>query len=157
MLSNEQKRKVGISLRRFQRNNKEYTKQIRRKAAYASALIQSKYTISKSEAKLGEWLNEQYPGKFERSVILGFFQFDFGNKEHKLLIEMHGDYWHGNPTMYNKLNYIQRQKQKRDEQKKTFCATRQIKLLVIWETDVLNNNFSKLKQNIDEIFSTKDS
>ena len=51
-------------------------------------------------------------------VIFCHKQFDFGNKEHRILLEVQGDYWHGNPYLFNEsgtngkrmLNNIQKQR-----------------------------------------------
>ena len=55
---------------------------------------------------------------FKYSVILNNYQYDFGIKSLRILIEVNGDYWHGNPKFYNNdgsndkkiLNEIQRYK-----------------------------------------------
>ena len=52
------------------------------------------------------------------SVILGYYQYDFGFKNNRILLEVQGDYWHGNPVLFNEdgssnkrmLNEIQKNK-----------------------------------------------
>jgi very-short-patch-repair endonuclease len=85
---------------------------------------------------------------FHFSVILGNFQFDFGNKERRVLLEVQGDYWHGNPTIFGEgkrpLNNVQREKIEKDSKKEEFCKKNNIHLFKIWESDILNKNFSVL-------------
>lgn len=96
----------------------------------------------------------------EFSKIFASYQYDIGIKNLKLLIETHGDYWHGNSKHYNeegtngkrKLNDIQLNKQKRDTEKKDWAISRGFEYLVLWETDIRNNTFKDiLKFKINEI------
>jgi G:T-mismatch repair DNA endonuclease (very short patch repair protein) len=96
----------------------------------------------------------------EFSKIFASYQYDIGIKKFKLLIEINGDYWHGNPDYYNnegnngkrKLSNIQLCKQKRDIEKKEWAINRGFKYFVLWEADVRNGNFKNiLKFKIDEI------
>lgn len=84
-------------------------------------------------------------------VILGYMQFDFGNKERRVLLEVQGDYWHGNPSIFGEgksrpLNDIQLKKIEKDRQKEEFCKERGLKLFKIWESDIKNKNFSVLDE-----------
>jgi G:T-mismatch repair DNA endonuclease (very short patch repair protein) len=94
---------------------------------------------------------------FEFGVILDGLQFDFGNKQHKILLEVQGDYWHGNPTVFgpNKrpLNTIQLAKMSRDVTKEKFCVQHGFTLFKIWEMDIKAENFGTLDQIRDLIRS----
>ena len=85
---------------------------------------------------------------FEFGVVLGGFQFDFGNKQNRILLEVHGDYWHANPIIYGNdkrpINDIQRRKVERDVIKSQFCLDNNFRLFTIWESDVKIRNFSVL-------------
>lgn len=94
------------------------------------------------------------------SVILASYQFDFGIKNERILIEVDGDYWHGNPKMYNrdgsngkrKLNEIQLGKIEQDKEKTKWAISRGFTLIRIWEEEVNNGTFKKkLNSYIDEI------
>jgi very-short-patch-repair endonuclease len=93
---------------------------------------------------------------FKFGIILGNKQFDFGNKKHKILIEVQGDYWHANPKLFgngeNKrpINEIQSIKIEKDKEKVIFCKKHGFILYEIWESDILNGNFAVL----DEIQSS---
>ena len=87
---------------------------------------------------------------FKFGVILGQKQFDFGNKKHKILIEVQGDYWHANPELYGygkrPINEIQSAKIEKDKNKEKFCKEKGFSLFYIWETQILNNDFSVLDE-----------
>ena len=86
----------------------------------------------------------------------GIFQYDFIIKNKRILIEVNGDYWHGNPNLFNengtdgkrKLNEIQINKQKKDILKQEFAKNHNFELIYIWETEVNNGDYSKLKKII---------
>ena len=93
--------------------------------------------------------------QFTPSVVLGHKQFDFGCKDSRILIEVDGDYWHGNPGFFNEegtdgkrqINEIQKQKIQADIQKDNWALTHNFKLIRVWETEILNGTFvDKLKE-----------
>lgn len=153
-LSEEEKKerneKVKIGVNRFQDQNPEYTKEIRRKACFASIFSNSKFKINKIETIVSNKLSELNLD-FSYSVILGNFQYDFGNKENKILIEVQGDYWHANPKKYTVLNEIQQFKVEKDILKKEFALKHGFKLFYIWEDDIIKNNFSIMEEIKNEI------
>ena len=56
-----------------------------------------------------------------------------------LVIEVLGDYWHGNPIRFTKLNDLQIKNIKRDKAKRTFIKKYyNINILYLWENDILN-------------------
>lgn len=83
------------------------------------------------------------------SVILASYQFDFGIKDKKILIEVDGNYWHGNPKFYNKdgtngkrkLNDIQLRKIERDKEKEEWAISRGFILIRLWEDEINNETF----------------
>lgn len=94
------------------------------------------------------------------SVILASYQYDFGIKDKRILIEVDGDYWHGNPKYYNddgsngkkKLNEIQLKKIEVDKEKTEWATSRGFTLIRIWEDEINNGNYiQKLNSYIDEI------
>jgi len=71
--------------------------------------------------------------------------YDFYLPKQNLLIECDGDYWHGNPQIYTKLNEMQIFDQQNDKFKNELASMLSIKLLRIWESDVQQNfNLEKL-------------
>lgn len=120
----------------------------RKKAAKISHNTQSKYKKNKIEKIVENQLKSRNM-KFEYSVIMNGKQFDFGNKEKRILLEVQGDYWHANPKFYEKHNYTESQKRNtlRDIEKNKFAVQHNFNIYYIWENDILNNNF----QVLDEI------
>lgn len=152
--------KVSNGLIRFQNEHPEYTKRIRRKAAIASLKSQKHYKINRIETAVKDQLL-QMGIDMEYSVILGDNQYDFGSKKYRILLEVHGDYWHANPITQIKrkrLTEAQKIKAKKDIKKKQFALRHGFKLFVIWEHDINHANFSVLediKRYINEIDSNK--
>lgn len=74
------------------------------------------------------------------------------------LIEINGDYWHGNPTIYKPTDIILKgstkeilvkDKWKKDQKKLNFAKQKGFDILVVWEQEIKNNE----KQTIDRIIS----
>jgi very-short-patch-repair endonuclease len=92
---------------------------------------------------------------FKYSTILGYFQFDFGIKDKRILIEVDGDYWHGNPAFYNNigcegkkiLNSIQLKNIKRDLDKNMFAEKNNLKIIRIWESQIKDGSFKEILKN----------
>ena len=60
--------------------------------------------------------------------------------EYHLVIEVMGDYWHGNPLKFDKLNDLQIKNTIRDKSKNTFIKRYYgINILYLWENDILEN------------------
>tara|TARA_B100001059_G_C17834983_1_gene587410 strand:- start:500 stop:1447 length:948 start_codon:yes stop_codon:yes gene_type:complete len=126
----------------------------KRKAGILSIKSQSRnWTMNKLEEKVFDYLQDNTDDEWVFSVILGKYQYDFGCKDKRILIEVQGDYWHGNEDLFNedgsdgkrKLNNNQINKKIIDIEKKEFADKHNLKLYVIWEADINNDNFSSLK------------
>ena len=98
------------------------------------------------ERKVRNWLKENnlnhtYGARVENRS----FDFRVGNN----LIEVHGDYWHANPLYYGfnekPLNERQQFKIEQDVIKKDISDRHKLNLIVIWETEINEGNFSKLE------------
>ena len=82
--------------------------------------------------------------KFEREKIFDYYAVDNYLCDFNLIIEVMGDYWHGNPNKYNeskyKMNQIQFKTIHTDKSKNTYLFNYyNIKPLYLWEEDILNN------------------
>ncbi len=68
---------------------------------------------------------------------LGPYVYDF-LLPHRLLVEVHGTYWHADPRSYEGkvLTPDQRRNQLHDLDKKLFAAGRGYRLKVLWEADI---------------------
>jgi G:T-mismatch repair DNA endonuclease (very short patch repair protein) len=75
----------------------------------------------------------------ERRV--GFFSFDFYLTDYDVYVEVDGDYFHSNPSVYpegpvtktQKINYY------RDMKKNEFCKERGIRLMRFWECQIMKD------------------
>lgn len=74
-------------------------------------------------------------------------KFDFYIKGTNLLIETHGDYWHGNPKKYEELDDIQKFKKNLDRKKRKLAKMYGYKYVWIWGEDI-RTNFKKVKTKI---------
>jgi very-short-patch-repair endonuclease/Zn ribbon nucleic-acid-binding protein len=137
----------------YQKNPEDYISK-RSKAGKITATKPHKYKINKIEKIVADKLKE-LGLNFEYSIILNCYQFDFGCKKHKILLEVQGDYWHGNPRIYKKreLNDTQKKNSQRDKEKIKFVKKHQMKLYYIWESDIKSNNFKVLEDIKNEIYS----
>lgn len=108
-----------------------------------------KYGTSKLEEDFAkEFLDKlgvKYVYQFEAKDIGRFF--DFYLPDSNLIIEIDGDYWHGNPEKYKKedLKAHQLRAQRIDEYKTKWALTHSIPILRLWENDIRNNPKKVLK------------
>lgn len=156
--SEEEKEKISLATSHLQKklyqSDPEKYRQQRREAGKLSHIANGKYKKNKPEIKVSEQLYKMGLNNFDYSIILDGYQFDFGCKKHKLLLEVQGDYWHGNPHIYTKLNSIQENIQQKDKLKAEFALKHGFKLFYIWESEINNDNFAilnQIKELIDEI------
>ena len=63
---------------------------------------------------------------------------DFMLTDYHVAIEIDGDYWHGNPKLYEEkdLNKTQKWSKKVDEMKNKWCSRNGVPLIRIWEKDI---------------------
>lgn len=76
---------------------------------------------------------------------------DFYNEEHKLIIEVQGDYWHCNPYLYpdGPKDEVQIKHVLRDYYKKCYFLSRGYQILYVWEYDILHD-IEKVKEEIKQ-------
>lgn len=102
------------------------------KARNNNGILQSGLERAFKEQFLKELnFNEQY--KIENRY------YDFYIPSHDLLIEVDGDYWHGNPLFYKdyELNEFQRKSRERDFVKDNLAKEHGKNLVRFWENDIL--------------------
>ena len=154
-LSNGQKRLMEKDHEKYIKN-----KTLAGKISHLSQL--RKYQMNKIEKIVeSEFIKLGLYPKY--STILGYYQFDFGFKPDRILLEVQGDYWHGNPNKFNadgsdgkrKLNDTQKEKICRDVKKAKFAIDNELKLYYIWEEDIMRGNFKVLNDIKNEIQNNK--
>ena len=130
--------------------------ELRSKAGKKSVSKASNYHKTKPEIKVENYLI-QHNVNYDYSCIMKLsenkcFQYDFIIHNKRILIEVQGDYWHGNPNLYNydgsggkiKLNEMQKQKIELDKIKEQVAIDHGFQIIYIWESEINNNDFSKL-------------
>lgn len=73
---------------------------------------------------------------FVRQFRLDGRFFDFLLTDYNLLLEADGDYHHGNPKIYLKLNNNQKEKVKIDKIKNNIARKYNYRLVRVWESDI---------------------
>lgn len=102
-----------------------------------------KYGVSKLEDRFArnflDRLGVEYVRQYEAKSIGRFF--DFYLPRSNVVIEVDGDYWHGNPLIYENgpVNWTQRRAKAVDELKNRWAANHGIRILRVWEHDINNN------------------
>lgn len=151
-------KKISDGQKRCMESNPEYYHKIKSNAVKISLYSQERYSKSSPEIIVENWL-KSHNIDFDYSAIMGSkkigcFQYDFIIHNKRILIEVNGDYWHGNPNFFNidgtdgkrKLNDIQLKKIKKDKLKLEFAKNHNFEVIYIWEEEINNNDFSKLNK-----------
>lgn len=146
---------------------KKYRKLINRakKQAYLNPLSIKK-DLEKKAKKMSKKLTapekafqsilKKYKIDFEPQFILGSKIFDFYLKESNTLVEIQGDYWHGNPEIYEQFSWAQTRMQKRDLEKKNIALGRGYNYLEVWENELNEDKKSVVNRMVEmEIIKNK--
>ena len=158
-LSDEEKeirrQRMANNERRRRESDPEKYREEKSRAGKIGMSKREAYTKTQPEIIVENWLNENnIPNEY--SPIMGDgnrnYQYDFIIKGKRILVEVNGDYWHGNPNKFNldgsdgkrKLNYIQIAKIETDELKLEFAKSHNFEVIYIWEEEINNDDFSKL-------------
>lgn len=113
-----------------------------------------KYGTSKLEEDFAkEFLDKlgvEYVYQYEAKDIGRFY--DFFIPKSNLIIEVDGDYWHGNPEKYDdsELKRHQIRAQRVDEYKNKWALLHGIPILRIWESDIRKNPKKVMKMLKEE-------
>jgi len=73
-------------------------------------------------------------------MIANKFTVDAYLPDLKLIIQFDGDYWHGNPSYYDKLNALQIKNQLRDKSMDNYLIKCGFKIMRFWEHDIKSND-----------------
>ena len=108
----------------------------RRVAAFQAATGAQARSYNKLEAKFAKLL-ETAGVEYRWQFPLGPYVYDF-LLPNRLLVEVHGTYWHADPRSYEgtALTREQRRNRLHDLDKKLFAAARGYRLHVVWEADL---------------------
>lgn len=86
---------------------------------------------------------------FEDQKILGKKIYDFYLPTRNMIIEIHGDYWHGNPNKFESFNKTQVRNKKNDIFKKNQAINNGYLYNEVWEDDLKNK-----RQEVVELFKS---
>lgn len=129
--------------------------EIKKKPQIKKVKKHPQYGTSKLEEDFArEFLDKlgiKYIYQFEAKDIGRFF--DFYAIDENLIIEIDGDYWHGNPEKYDKekLKGHQKRAQRVDEHKTKWALLHGIPILRFWESDIRKNPKKVMKILKEEI------
>lgn len=84
------------------------------------------------------------------SFLNSKFIYDFYLPEKNLLVEIDGDYWHGNPRKFRILDKVQKHNNRNDVIKTKLAVEKNTKLVRIWEYDIKNST-AEFKKTLKEI------
>lgn len=154
-LTDEDRKRISKTLSdtqlEIQKRNPEYYSKIKALGAKSTNSNWKNYRKTSIESKFEEFLNKNniiYKYSF---ILNGKYQYDFRIENEKILIEIHGSYWHGNPLVYKKLNNIQELKVFKDAEKKQYAENFGWKVIVFWDYELDTLTFEQYKKVLYEI------
>lgn len=96
--------------------------------------------IDTTPEKKVEELLLKYNIEYQKKINIGYYNCDF--IVNRTVIEVQGDYWHGNPKIFSEYDNIQKKNIDRDKRKNKYLTSMGYTVLYLWEYD--------LKHYIDE-------
>lgn len=99
---------------------------------------QRSYVMTKPEKIIAHQLNLLNVKYTHNAPLYNKFLVDF-LLENGLIIEVFGDYWHGNPLIFKMLNNTQVKQQNKDKSRLSYLKSCGRKVLVFWENDIKSN------------------
>lgn len=137
--SDEFKKKHSEFMKTIGKRSREYYSQMGVKSANSRP---KKTKIEKEAEKKLKELGIDFKYNF---ILQNKAQYDFlinGN----IVLEVHGDFWHGNPKLYSTLTERQEYKKQRDIEKQKLAEDSGYRYLVIWESQIKKNDWSILDE-----------
>jgi len=112
--------------------------------------------IEKLFKEILEDLSIQYQYKYriynENDDSFWFREFDFLIEKTNILIEVDGDYWHGNEDIFKTLNEYQIETQRKDKIKENFAIDNGYRVIRFWGSEVKKNS-EKIKRELKKLIS----
>jgi len=131
------KKKMSISRKKYL-ENPEAMKMQREFILKRFQNYQGPFKDTKPELKMEEILIFLHI-PYEKQFRVGNHLADFHLLDTNRLIEVDGDYWHGNPKKFSTLNKIQLKQKERDIKNDRVAKEKGFVILRFWENDILNN------------------
>lgn len=125
----------------------EYQKRLRQQGIKAMKSQKNKFT--KPERIVYEYLQENNIYSIPQHPMFNRFVVDFFIPSFNMVIEVLGDYWHGNPLKYSdsQLRAKQLKNREKDKIKYDFLTANGYEVHMIWENDI----YKKLKETMNFI------
>jgi hypothetical protein len=110
-------------------------------------------SISKAEREIMNFLTDNNINFISQYIIKGSsLRYDIYLPDKNLIVEYYGDYWHGNPNIYNEKSILGRGNNKypasykwnTDIQKENFAIEKGYSIKIIWESDFNTNKLDIL-------------
>lgn len=134
----------------FKKKHSEFMKTIGKRPIEYYSLMGIKSVNSKPKKTKIEKATEQ---KLQESGVNFKYNFILQNKAQydflindNIVLEVHGDFWHGNPEVYSTLTERQEYKKQRDFEKQKLAEDNGYKYIVIWESQIKKNDWSILDE-----------
>jgi hypothetical protein len=112
--------------------------------------------MTKPEFIVFQYLNDCNIENISENYMHDKFFVDFYLPEYDAIIEVFGDYWHGNPKLYGgnllPLNESQIGQQSKDKSRIAYLSKAHKYMIVLWEYDIINN-FSECQEIINNIIN----
>jgi G:T-mismatch repair DNA endonuclease (very short patch repair protein)/endogenous inhibitor of DNA gyrase (YacG/DUF329 family) len=95
------------------------------------------------ERLVREYLENNNIKFYQNLPMFRKYYVDFYLKDYKTIIEVYGDYWHGNPKIYGEnkkyLNENQEDRKQKDVEREIYIKSKGYNIYIIWECDIYNN------------------
>lgn len=86
---------------------------------------------------------------------------DFYLEKYNIVIEVYGDYWHVNPSIYGEgkreMNDMQKEKIKKDKMKEGYLKKKGYRLIVFWEKEIYEDLDTYLNERLIKRINTQES
>lgn len=107
--------------------------------------LQNMPKVSSLNKRFKEALNQN--GLHPKSeYLIGFYQVDFCFLKERVIVEVDGDYWHGNPALYTTFNANQKRVMSKDKRECTYFKNLGWTFLRFWESDINKDINGCIKQ-----------
>lgn len=95
-------------------------------------------------------LMEELNIKCEPQKVIRLKIFDFFLPDYNMIVEVDGDYFHGNPELFEERNKMQRRNVANDRYKDMLARGLGYQLIRVWESD-LRNNYDQVKERFENL------
>ena len=86
----------------------------------------------------------------EPQKIIRLKIYDFYLPDYNIIVEVDGDYFHGNPVLFEEASKMQKRNIKNDKYKDTLARGLGFQLERVWESD-LKNNYEQVKERFKQL------